>query len=50
VLDQKRTAEADTKAKIEEEKRRVERDEAEKKRLIAINKTQENLFGYPKIL
>lgn len=45
VLDQKRTAEADTKAKIEEEKRRVERDEAEKKRLIAINKTQEKTYS-----
>lgn len=45
VLDQKRTAEADTKAKIEEEKRRVERDEAEKKKLIAINKTQEKTYS-----
>lgn len=36
--------EADTKAKIEEEKKRVERDEAEKKRLITINKTQEKTY------
>lgn len=44
VLDQKRTQEADTKAKIEEEKKKVERDEAEKKRLITINKTQEKTY------
>jgi membrane-bound lytic murein transglycosylase B len=44
VLDEKRVQEADTKAKIEEEKKRVERDEAEKKRLITINKTQEKTY------
>ncbi len=44
VLDEKRVQEADTKAKIEEEKKRVERDEAEKKRLININKTQEKTY------
>lgn len=45
VLDQKRTAEADTKAKIEEEKKKVERDEAEKQKLININKTQEKTYS-----
>lgn len=44
ILDQKRTAEADTKAKIEEEKRRVEQNEKEKQRLITINKTQEKTY------
>ncbi len=45
VLDEKRIAEADTKAKIEEEKRKVERDEAEKQKLIKINKTQEKTYS-----
>lgn len=44
-LDKKRTQEADTKAKIEEDKKRVERDEAEKQRLININKTQEKTYS-----
>lgn len=45
VLDTKRIQEADTKAKIEEDKKRVERDEAEKQRLININKTQEKTYS-----
>lgn len=45
LLDLKRAAEADTKAKIEEEKKRVERDEAEKRKLININKTQEKTYA-----
>jgi septal ring factor EnvC (AmiA/AmiB activator) len=45
VLDDKRVQEADTKAKIEEEKKRVEIDEAEKQRLININKTQEKTYA-----
>jgi membrane-bound lytic murein transglycosylase B len=44
VLDQKRTAEADTKAKVEADKKKVEIDEAEKQRLININKTQEKTY------
>ena len=38
ILDEKRTVEADTKAKIEEEKKRVERDEVEKKKLDTLQK------------
>jgi membrane-bound lytic murein transglycosylase B len=45
ILDQKRTAEADTKAKVEADKKKVEIDEAEKQRLININKTQEKTYG-----
>ena len=45
VLDQKRTAEADTKARIEADKKRVEIDEKEKQRLININKTQEKTYS-----
>lgn len=45
ILDEKRTAEADTKARIEAEKKRVELDEKEKQRLININKTQEKTYA-----
>ena len=45
ILDEKRIAEADTKAKIEADKKRVELDEKEKQRLITINKTQEKTYG-----
>ncbi len=44
VLDEKRTAEADTKARIEADKKKVELDEKEKQRLITINKTQEKTY------
>jgi membrane-bound lytic murein transglycosylase B len=44
ILDEKRTAEADTKAKIEADKKKVELDEAEKQKLIKINKTQEKSY------
>lgn len=44
VLDQKRTAEADRRAEMEAERKRVERDEAEKQRLININKNQEKTY------
>ncbi len=44
VLDEKRTAEADTKARVEADKKRVELDEKEKQRLITINKTQEKTY------
>jgi membrane-bound lytic murein transglycosylase B len=44
-LDDKRTAEADTKAKLEEEKKRVEINEQEKQKLITINKTQEKTYS-----
>ncbi len=44
ALDAKRIAEADTKAKIEEDKRRVELNEKEKQNLININKTQEKTY------
>lgn len=44
-LDKKRTAEADTKAKVEADKKRVELDEKEKQRLININKTQEKTYA-----
>jgi len=43
-LDKKRIAEADTKAKIEADKKKVEIDEAEKQRLININKSQEKTY------
>lgn len=43
-LDKKRIEEADTKAKAEAEKKRVERDEAEKQRLINLNKTKEKSY------
>ena len=45
TLDQKRIAEADKKAEIEAQKRKVEMDEAEKQRLININKTQEKTYS-----
>jgi hypothetical protein len=45
ILDSKRKAEADKQAEIEIEKKRVERDEAEKQRLININKTQEKTYS-----
>lgn len=45
ILDQKRTQEADTKAKVEADKRKVEMDEKEKQRLININKTQEKTYS-----
>ncbi len=44
VLDEKRVAEADKKAEIETQKKKVEVDEAEKQRLININKTQEKTY------
>lgn len=44
ALDKKRTAEADTKARIESDKKVVERDKAEKQRLININKNQEKTY------
>ena len=44
ALDKKRIAEADTKAKVEADKKKVERDEAEKQRLININKNQEKTY------
>jgi membrane-bound lytic murein transglycosylase B len=44
ILDEKRTAEADTKARIEQEKRQVEINEKEKQRLIQINRTQEKSY------
>jgi membrane-bound lytic murein transglycosylase B len=45
ALDEKRTQEADTKAKVEADKRKVELDEKEKQRLIQINKTQEKTYS-----
>lgn len=45
TLDQKRTSEADKKAEIEAQKRKVEMDEAEKQRLININKNQEKTYA-----
>ena len=44
ILDEKRIAEADTKAKVEADKKKVEIDEKEKQRLISINKTQEKTY------
>lgn len=44
VLDQKRTAEADKKAEIELQKKKIEKDEVEKKKLITINKNQEKTY------
>ena len=44
ALDQKRREEADKKAEIERENMRVVRDEAEKRRLININRTQERTY------
>lgn len=44
ILDQKRTAEADTKAKVEADKKKVEINEKEKQKLITINKTQEKTY------
>ena len=44
VLDKKRLAEADKKAEVEIKKKKIERDELEKKKLININKTQEKTY------
>ncbi|MEK7642464.1 MAG: hypothetical protein AAB392_01580 [Patescibacteria group bacterium] len=44
ILSEKRNKEADKKAEIETQKKIVERDEAEKKKLISINKTQEKTY------
>lgn len=44
VLDQKRTEEADTKARVEADKKKVEIDEKEKQKLININKTKEKTY------
>ncbi len=44
ILDEKRNKEVDTKAKIEEDKRKVEQNEKEKQALIKINKTQEKTY------
>ena len=45
ILDEKRTKEADIKAVVEAQKRKVEQDEKEKQRLITINKTQEKTYA-----
>lgn len=45
VLDKKRVEEADTKARIESDKKKVEIDEKEKQKLININKTQEKTYA-----
>ncbi len=45
ILDKKRNEEADKKAEIETQKKLVERDEAEKQRLININKTKEKSYA-----
>jgi len=45
VLDQKRTDEADKKAEVEAQKKKVELDEKEKQTLIKINKTQEKTYA-----
>lgn len=45
ILDQKRTTETDTKASMETQKKKVEIDEAQKQRLININKTQEKTYS-----
>jgi len=45
ILADKRTAEADKKAEIELQKKKVELDEKEKQRLININKTQEKTYA-----
>jgi len=45
ALNNKRTEEADTKAKVELDKKKVEIDEKEKQRLININKTQEKTYA-----
>lgn len=44
TLADKREDEADKKAQIESDKKKIERDEAEKQRLIKINKTQEKTY------
>lgn len=44
ILDEKRAKEADTKAEMEMQKKKVEQDEKEKQRLITINKTQEKTY------
>jgi len=43
-LDEKRTAEADTKADMENQKKKVEIDEAQKQQLITVNKTKEKTY------
>jgi len=45
ILDEKRIKEADTKAAMEIQKKKVEIDEAEKQRLININKNQEKTYA-----
>ncbi|MFA6270125.1 MAG: hypothetical protein WC657_02860 [Candidatus Paceibacterota bacterium] len=45
VLDEKRIKEADTKAQVEAQKKKVELDEKEKQKLITINKTQEKTYA-----
>ncbi len=45
ALDAKREQESDKKAQIELDKKKIERDEAEKQRLITINKTQEKTYA-----
>lgn len=44
ALDTKRAAEADRKAQIETDKKKIEQNEKEKQRLITINKTQEKSY------
>lgn len=44
VLDSKRIQEADKKAQIEADKKKIERDETEKQKLIQISKTQEKSY------
>jgi membrane-bound lytic murein transglycosylase B len=45
ALDDKRNQEADTKAEMEAQKVKVQQDEAEKQRLITINKTKEQTYA-----
>lgn len=45
ILDEKRTAQADTKAQVEADKKKVEIDEAQKQTLIKINQSQEKTYS-----
>ncbi len=45
ALDEKRTSEADKKAEVESQKKKVEVDEKEKQQLITINKTKEKTYA-----
>jgi len=45
ILDDKRIAEADKKAEVENQKKKVELDEKQKQTLITINKTQEKTYA-----